>query len=223
MTETVVDMLEAIQIDKQQRSKALVTIAGFECLPQPVEQHAPVGQARERIIESESVGLLFGSPPKRHIGQRRYVVSELSRCIHDSTDGNPLRINFTVLAPVPDLTLPATLLINGAPHLAVKAGIVTPRTQDAGIFTPHLFGTVAGDLLESSVDLENGSIGSGNEHSQMRVECQRSNPEFRLQYTIALCSTVRHFALALHYRRVARCVASPLGHEFHHGSWRRRS
>ena len=53
MAERVVQRLEIVEIDEQQRSLALASDAGGESLPQPIQQQAAVGQAGQRVKECE--------------------------------------------------------------------------------------------------------------------------------------------------------------------------
>ena len=52
MAKRVVEGLEVVQIDEQQRAFSAAAPTGSQCLLQPVQQKPAVGQAGERIIEA---------------------------------------------------------------------------------------------------------------------------------------------------------------------------
>ena len=61
MAEGVVEGLEIVQIDKQQRTFSTATRTGSQCLLQVDPEEPPVGQAGQRIIERQMLDF-FRSP-----------------------------------------------------------------------------------------------------------------------------------------------------------------
>ena len=60
MAQGVVEHLEVVQVDEQQRALLARALAQHHGALQPVKQQAPVGQTGERIVESQTLDLLLG-------------------------------------------------------------------------------------------------------------------------------------------------------------------
>ena len=57
----VVQVLEVVQVDEQQGAELQRACAGSHRALQPIEQHAPVGQARERVVKRQALDLSLGA------------------------------------------------------------------------------------------------------------------------------------------------------------------
>ena len=57
----VVQVLEVVQVDEQQGTELQRACAGSHRALQPIEQHAPVGQARERVVKRQALDLSLGA------------------------------------------------------------------------------------------------------------------------------------------------------------------
>ncbi len=60
MTQSIIDLLESIQIEVEKRAGLFVFDRAFEYAVQLVEQHLSIGQAGQTVIESEAVLIGFG-------------------------------------------------------------------------------------------------------------------------------------------------------------------
>ena len=85
--------------------------------------------------------------------------------VMDAADALPLWINFTTLAPVPDLSAPAAFLAKLLPKSLIKRRIMTPRLEYCRAFAEHFSGVVAGDTREGRVDMHNFKSRIGHQHA----------------------------------------------------------
>ena len=126
MTQRIVDILEIIQIEKQQR-QFLARLSDLDhFLMEPVQQHPAIGQTGQKI----EIGLapdhifrffLFGEILGKHD-----IIANGTILVINDIDRQPCRIQFTVLFPVPQLATPDPLFTKLAPHRLVKRPVLTP-------------------------------------------------------------------------------------------------
>ena len=69
----------------------------------------------------------------------------------DARNRKPFRVDFTVLALVPDLPMPATLLEEFIPNVPVELGIMPSRFKQARVLANNLVGAIAGTCREGMV------------------------------------------------------------------------
>ena len=108
MPERVVDDLEAVEVEKHDRHKALDALGVDHRLLQAFEQQHAVRQAREHVVVGEEAQPLLGLAPlgdvldDGHEHRRRLVAHELQLHLH--------RVVAAVLAPVHGREIDALLL-----------------------------------------------------------------------------------------------------------------
>ena len=59
MAEGVVEGLEIVQVNKQQRTFSAAARTGSQCLLEPIHEKPPVGQAGERVVERQMLDFFF--------------------------------------------------------------------------------------------------------------------------------------------------------------------
>ncbi|MNZ54499.1 hypothetical protein D3C78_724000 [compost metagenome] len=170
MADGVVDRLEVIQIDEQQRPQAPLPLAGALRLFQTPHEQAPVGQAGQGVEERQAPDLLLGGHAGGDVAQRRHVMGDLPGIVADRTDGQHLRVLLAALAPVPHLALPGAGGLDGMPHRRVEGGIVTAGAEHARLPADGLLGAVAGDFREGRVDAQDDLLGIGDQHAHLGIE-----------------------------------------------------
>lgn len=104
MAQRVVQGLELVQIDKQQRPTPPRALAQRHGLLHSVEQQAPVGQVGERIVEGQMSDLFLGFLALADVRERGHIVRDLSIVTAHGRNALQQRIHLAVLAPVPDFT-----------------------------------------------------------------------------------------------------------------------
>ena len=62
MTESVVDQLEAVEIDEEHRDEVAAAMQPSEAVAEPVEKQSPVRQAGQRIMQCLMCELFLDAP-----------------------------------------------------------------------------------------------------------------------------------------------------------------
>ncbi|MCY1425710.1 hypothetical protein D9M71_415050 [compost metagenome] len=165
VAETVVDVLEAVEVDEKNGAVEVV-VGGFDQrqLQAALEQQA-VGQAGERVVVGLVVEPRLGVLERRDVGEHTDVVGDLLLAIAHGADGEPFGVGLAVLAAVPDLALPVPFAIQLVPHGGVEGAVVLTGGEHAGRLAEGFFLAVAGDLAESAVDRGDALFGVGDHHA----------------------------------------------------------
>ncbi len=189
--ERVVERLEIVEIDEQQRALALAAHARRDGYPQTIVQQAAVRQAGQRVIEREMPDLFLCRLVRAHVGERRHVVGHHAVAIPDRGNRQPLREDLAILAAIPDLALPDAVAFDALAHRCVEARVVPSRTEQFRRLTDALVGGVACDVGERLVDAQDDGIGIGDEHALLGLESGGGDP-FPLFGLLALGNVARH-------------------------------
>ncbi len=108
MPQRVVEILEVVQVDKQQSPPPPTTLARRHRLPQPLQQQASIRQFRQRIVERQMPDLILrclgiGNIPC-HGKDARHALQLNQRCRHQPPE------YLAVLPPEARLEVPANPL-----------------------------------------------------------------------------------------------------------------
>ena len=164
MTEAIVDTLEAIQINKQQTQLSFRSPRAGNGGAQTFVQQQPVGQLGQRIVVRQIIDFLLIALDHAHIREHRHIMTQLATVVLHADDVLPLRIDFAVLAPIPDFPGPAPGGMQLLPELTIKGAIMPAGGKHARLPANHLGGFVAGDLAESIVDIQDGLVDVTDQH-----------------------------------------------------------
>ena len=104
-----------------------------------VEQQTPVGQFGQRIVERQVADFLFSLFARGNVAENGDILSCSPLLIFYGGDGQPLRINLSALAPVPNFAGPRTGTQQLLPQFRIEGLILTSGTEDARILAQHLF------------------------------------------------------------------------------------
>jgi len=86
VTQRVVDVFEAVEVEEQDAEHVLVSPSGEERLAQPVAEEAPVGKAGQGVMERlvlERVGLGLAFGDVAHRGDEQVARSDLHRADYE--------------------------------------------------------------------------------------------------------------------------------------------
>src|SRR3990167_7422556 len=108
-----------------------------------VHQHAAVGQSGERVIKRQLANLVFGRLALGDVNERRHVVGNPAIVVRNRRNMHLLRVDFAVLAAVPDLALPMALLLQHLIQCRVESVVVPTGAEHAGGLANHLVVFVA--------------------------------------------------------------------------------
>ena len=173
----VVEGLEVVQIDKQQGAGLLVARAIVQRHLQPVQQQAAVGQLGERVVKGQPLDLVFRCLALGDVAHGADVMTDLAIVAQHRADAQPFRVDFAVLAAIPDFPLPGTQFAQAVPQAAVEGRVVPPGLQDADLASHHIFGLVAGDFAEGAVHPQDDSMAVGDHHAFLGFEGRGGNPQ----------------------------------------------
>ena len=152
VAEAFVDMLEVVQIDKQHRATVLLALGSLQGMGDALGEQQSVGQVAQRVMVREVVELVLRALERADVGEHRDVMTDTPLFVVDRPDALPLRIDFAILAPIPHLSAPGSLALQGLPQRSVEGGIVTSGFQQAGLPAQALELELTESLLVDDTD-----------------------------------------------------------------------
>jgi hypothetical protein len=170
MTLGVVEIFKIIQINEQQSAMTTAARANRQHLLQPVGEQTPIGQPGERIIKSQMLDFSLCGLVPTDVGDRGHIVRHDVVLVLDSSNGQPLGKNLTILAPIPDFTLPRAAVFERCPHGSIKGSVVAPRTEQTWCLSDGLHRGKTGNLEKRLIDTQNDTLGVGDEHAFLRLK-----------------------------------------------------
>jgi hypothetical protein len=163
VTQRIIDQLEAVEVQLQYREAAVVALGVDQLLLKRREPGFAIGQRRQSVegaqLIEQGFDRLLLAEVENHAGVVRH---QAVRALHHSNRQQG-RIDFTALAPVPDLPFPGAGERQFLPHLLVKAGILPPGLEDARMLADDFLAAVAGNPQEGRVDLDDALLGIGDQ------------------------------------------------------------
>ena len=99
------------------------------------------------------------------VGEYPDEVGDLVIAVAHGADGQPLGVQFAVLASVPDFPLPVTIGRQAVPHGGVEGVIVLAGGEQTGALTERFGLAVTGDLGKGAVDCGNALLEVGDQHA----------------------------------------------------------
>ena len=165
MSQAVVDPFEIVQVEKQDRHLVFIPPGMGHGHAEPVVEQHPVGQAGQGVVVRLIPQLLFVQLDFGHVMEHADIVHDISLDIADGGNDQPLGIDLSILAPVPDLPLPLPGFHQSAPHLDKKTFPVPVRLEDSGILPDHLLRPVTGYVRKSPVYPLNNPVGIGDHNA----------------------------------------------------------
>ena len=124
MAECVVDILETVEVDKQQRDTGAATTGADQCIFQPVIEQKPVGQFGQGVVVRQAFDVLFNELAFGDIGKYGNILVHCAVIITHDTDTLPRRVYLAVFPAIPDFTLPVSGFNDRSPYLTVERLIV---------------------------------------------------------------------------------------------------
>lgn len=162
MPEGVVDLLEVVHVDQHQGEGNASPPRGAEHQFHPRIERRPIGQAGQGIVVGHVIHALHGVLAAADVGEGADVMRGIALGIVECRHAQPFGIGTTVLAPIPDFTLPVPLDGQRTAHRVVGFRRGLARSQQPGVATAHLVGGITGHPDESGVDIEDIALGIGD-------------------------------------------------------------
>ncbi len=124
MSEAVVDRLEAVEVEEEQRSALAIGSLLGQRLGYPLSQLQSIRQRGQRIVMRQKFQSRFALLDLAYVGEDPDIVDDLAPLVARGVDRQPLGIAGAVFAAVPDLALPMTAITDISGDVLVKAGAV---------------------------------------------------------------------------------------------------
>ena len=176
----VVERLEVVEIKEHHGPRLAVADAADQGLLDAVGQQAAVEQAGQVVEEGQPFDAVLGLLALGDIDVGGDEMRGRTVFAGDRRNDHPFRVNLAVLAPVPDLALPAALGQQATPHLAVEVVIVPPRLEHPRGIADAFLGRVAGAFGKCRIDPQDDPVGIGYDHRFMRLESGGGNAQLGL-------------------------------------------
>ena len=170
MAQDVIDALEIVQIHEHQGPVVAGLGTGFDGMLQAIEQQTAIGQLGQRVVKRQVANFFLGRFAAGNVKQRTDVMGGGLGLVFDGGNGQPLGVDFTVFAAIPDLSRPGAVAEQLLAHGSIKRRTMPTRFQDAGAFAHHICGAVAGDVGKGLVDLQDAAFGIGDDHALLRFK-----------------------------------------------------
>ncbi len=164
VAKTVVDALEAVQVEEHHRHHAVLAARRLQGLLQAVEKQHPVWQVGQEVVLGQVAGVLFEPLAVGDVGQDGHVVRHQAGLVADRGQGHPDRVFLAALALAPDFALPVVVIGHVIPDLRVKAGVAQVRAQVGQFGADDFVGPEAGDVGKCLVYGQHPvpAVGDGN-------------------------------------------------------------
>ena len=169
MSEGIVDVLEAVDVQHQEGKAPSVPALPLQLTFQAGVEHGPARKAGKLVEVGAELDLRILEMNLRQVVEDGDVVGDVPVLIMDGGTAEPLGIDFAALPPVPDLPLPLSLVDQGLPEVFVELRRVPVRLEDPGIPSHRLFGAVPRDGGKGRVHHADDARGIGDYDSLHRA------------------------------------------------------
>ena len=149
LTERVVDVLEAVEVDVEQGERRHRGQSGHGLVMQPLEHRRPVGQPGERVVAREVIEARLVAAQRADVGHHHHVVPRPPGLSGQHREIHPVMTLATVVARQRALALPAADTAQRGQHLATKAVV-----EEVPALAAQPLEIEPGDPGEGLVDLQ---------------------------------------------------------------------
>lgn len=165
MAEAVVDVLEAVQVQKQHGAQAAGLFAVQQGGLQAVFEQGAVGQAGEGVVVCLVVQACLSVLEAGDVGEDSDEMGDEVVLVAHGADGQPARVDVAVLAAVVDLALPVAFCSQLMPHRGIEGAVVLARGKQTGRMADGFGLAVTGDLTERAIDGMDALARVGDQHA----------------------------------------------------------
>ena len=124
MAERIIDVLEVIEVEKQQCNSAAFTMGKRDALFNAITQQSAVRQIRQRVAIGKMADALFEFLLRRNVGLQINVMGNFTLRVTDDGYSDQCRIVFAILAPAPDFSLPYAVTMQYLNAVFIELGIM---------------------------------------------------------------------------------------------------
>ena len=177
MAQCVVQGLEVVQIEAQQRAMQAGARTGGKRLLQTVQHEAAVGQVCQRVIKGQMLDLARGLGTLGDVAERADIVGDFAPIIRDGGDAHEVEVDRPAFAAVPDFAFPFTGVREAAPHGVEKGLVMVARREKAGTLAHRIFRAVARNFGEGPVRAQDDGLSVGDDHALLRLKRDGRNAQ----------------------------------------------
>ena len=158
----IVDTLESVEVEIPHRQQLFAPERLGHRLAETIPEQDAVGQHCQQIEMRHVFELLLMLLHRGDVGEQRHVMHGPALRVAHGADGEQFRIQLAILATIPDLAIPITVIQQIAPHCGIELGFVVARLDDPRILAERLLAAVAGDAGECLIDVDDRTVGRGD-------------------------------------------------------------
>ena len=166
----IVQILEFVQIDKQQGTITLTAGTRGHRLLQAIHQQATIGEFGEQVVKGELPNLILRRLVLGDVDHGGDIVGGVTVPILDGGNTEQGRVDLTLTALTPKLTLPDTIALQRGAYRRGRHLILGMRHQCSRILFQHLCLAITGDLTKGAIAADNPVIHIGDIHPLHRLE-----------------------------------------------------
>ena len=163
VTVAVVDRLEAIEIKIDQSHEDIPAPGLGDGLPQPIGQQHAIRQSGQGVEMGHVFELALMLLHRRDVGEQADVMLRAARGVAHVADGEQFGVKLAVLAAIPELSRPAAIVNDGAPHRGEELRSLQVRFQHPRIAAKRFVAAVAGDVGKRVIDVDDVAGGIGDQ------------------------------------------------------------
>ena len=141
-------------------------------LAELLDHQAPVGQAGERVVQRQVLGLLLGQLALRDVGANGDVLHRHAILADEGHDGGVDPVQAAVLGAVAHLAVPHLAARDGAPQVLEEGARVMAGVDQLVGLADQLAARILRDAAELVVDLGDHATGIGDRHDGVGVQCR---------------------------------------------------
>src|SRR5690554_2829234 len=194
VTKAVIHILEVVQINHQQRRNSRVTAIVLNAMLQLGEQHLPVGQPGQRVVQRLIFQPRFTFSESAQVGVHTDVMADFRTRVAYHTDAEQGRKDFAIASAAHDFALPVAGFIQRLPHVAVKRLIVLPGCKLVRCLAAQLLLGPAEHFAKGRVDLNDALLCIGhNDRLTGAVQYRRST--FQTRFLLLTLGNIGQYAL----------------------------
>ena len=171
MAERVIDVLEVVEVEKQQRAAQIMALEQGDLLGQAVHQQGAVGQVGQGIMVGQVLSLGLGCFQFADVTRRQQQAGQAID--FDRLDGHVDQANLAfAVAAVHFHVQHLAVLAQALDHLPAFFG-VSPDVQIEGRTTDHFLWLITGDAGEAFVDLDIAAAATLGDGDGVRAGVER--------------------------------------------------
>ena len=161
VTDGVVDLLEAVQVDEEQGQDVSRPPRALDVLFQPIPEQLPVGQAGQIVVVGLPPDFVLVALAFADIREQTDAPQNPALVVAHSVDTEPFGEEFAILAAVDDFALPATRVQQALPEFMVERLVMMAALQEVRVPSQNVFQRVASQFGKSRIDGDDTVIGVG--------------------------------------------------------------